>query len=236
MNKILVIIPTYNESENILKIISDINNLNENYQILVVDGNSDDDTINIVEKIIIKNDNISLIKQIKKNGIGGAYCEGFKYAIKNKFSKIIQIDSDLSHDPKDIPRLLRSSNNYDLVIGSRYINGISIINWPISRLFLSYFANIYAKLITGMSINDCTGGFKCINVDILKKINLEKINSQGYSFQIELNYLAYCNNYKIKEIPIIFKDRKYGNSKMSKRIIFEAIYIVPLMRLKSFFK
>ena len=236
MNKILIIIPTYNESENILKIITDINNLNENYHILVVDGNSEDNTINIVEKIIIKNDNISLIKQIKKNGIGGAYCEGFKYAIKKNFSKIIQIDSDLSHNPKDIPRLLKFSDNYDLVIGSRYINGISIINWPISRLFLSYFANIYAKFITGMSINDCTGGFKCINVDILKKINLEKINSEGYSFQIELNYLAYCNNYKIKEIPIIFKDRKHGNSKMSKRIIFEAMYIVPLLRLKSFFK
>ena len=236
MNKILVIIPTYNEAENISKIISDINNLNKNYHILVVDGNSNDNTINIVEEIIIKNDNISLIEQIRKNGIGGAYCDGFKYAIKNNFSKIIQIDCDLSHDPKDIPRLLEFSDNYDLVIGSRYINGISIINWPISRLFLSYFANIYAKFITGMNINDCTGGFKCIKVDILKKINLEKINSQGYSFQIELNYLAYCNNYKIKEIPIIFKDRKYGVSKMSKRIIFEAIYIVPLMRLKSFFK
>ncbi len=236
MSKILVIIPTYNESENISKMISDIKIVSENYHILVVDGNSNDNTVDIVKKIISKSDNIFLIQQNKKNGIGGAYCEGFSYAIKNKYLKVIQIDSDLSHNPIDIPRLLEFSDNYDLIIGSRYINGISIINWPISRLFLSYFANLYAKLITGMNINDCTGGFKCINIEILKNINLNKINSQGYSFQIELNYLTYCNNYKIKEIPIIFKDRKYGQSKMSKRIIFEAIYVVPLLRLKSLFK
>ena len=236
MSKILVIIPTYNESENISKMISDTKSVSENYHILVVDGNSNDNTVDIVKKIISKSDNIFLIQQNKKNGIGGAYCEGFSYAIKNKYLKVIQIDSDLSHNPIDIPRLLEFSDNYDLIIGSRYINGISIINWPISRLFLSYFANVYAKLITGMNINDCTGGFKCINIEILKNINLNKINSQGYSFQIELNYLTYCNNYKMKEIPIIFTDRKYGQSKMSKRIIFEAIYVVPLLRLKSLFK
>ena len=236
MSKILVIIPTYNESENISKMISDTKSVSENYHILVVDGNSNDNTVDIVKKIISKSDNMFLIQQNKKNGIGGAYCEGFSYAIKNKYLKVIQIDSDLSHNPIDIPRLLEFSDNYDLIIGSRYINGISIINWPISRLFLSYFANVYAKLITGMNINDCTGGFKCINIEILKNINLNKINSQGYSFQIELNYLTYCNNYKIKEIPIIFTDRKYGQSKMSKRIIFEAIYVVPLLRLKSLFK
>ena len=127
------------------------------------------------------------------------------------------------------------SNKYDLVIGSRYINGISIINWPISRLILSYFANVYAKFFTRMNINDCTAGFKCIDVDILKNINLDKINSQGYSFQIEMNYLSYIKNYSIIEIPIIFKDRVHGKSKMSKKIILEAIFIVPLLRIKSLF-
>ena len=235
MNNVLIIIPTYNESENISFIIDEIFLINSDYKILVVDGNSIDNTKDIVKEHQKKNPNIYLINQLKRNGIGGAYCEGFLYAIKNNFKKVVQIDSDFSHNPKDIPRLLEMSIKYDLVIGSRYINGISIINWPISRLFLSYFANVYAKFFTGMNIHDCTGGFKCIDVNILRNINLDKINSQGYSFQIEMNYLSYIKNYSIIEIPIIFKDRLYGKSKMSKKIILEAIFIVPLLRLKSLF-
>jgi len=236
MNNIIVIIPTYNEAENIPIIINKINSLSVKYDILVVDGNSTDDTVLIVQNIMKVSENIYLLNQSRRNGIGGAYCDGFKFAIDNNYDKVIQIDSDLSFNPQDIPRLVKQSINYDLVIGSRYINGISIINWPISRLFLSYFANIYARTITRMKINDCTSGFKCINIEILKKINLDKINSHGYSFQIELNFLAHLNNYKIKEVPIIFKDREYGNSKMSKKIILEAVFIVPLLRLKSIFK
>ena len=233
MNNILIIIPTYNESDNISIIINKILTINPDYKILVVDGKSTDNTSTIVNDLKKNNPNIYLISQVIRNGIGGAYCEGFLYAIRNNFKKVIQIDSDLSHDPKDIPRLIEKSDEYDLVIGSRYVNGISIVNWPISRLFLSYFANVYAKLFTGMNIQDCTGGFKCINVDILKNINLDKINSHGYSFQIEMNYLTYIKKYKIIEIPIIFKDRLYGKSKMSKKIIVEAIFIVPFLRLKS---
>ena len=141
----------------------------------------------------------------------------------------------MSHNPNDIIKLLELSNSYDLVIGSRYINGIRIINWPLSRLALSYFANLYAKIITGLTIHDCTGGFKCIDVNVLKSLNLSSINSQGYSFQIEINYRAHIKKYRIKEIPIIFTDRTIGKSKMSKKIIIEAIFIVPMLRLKKMF-
>ena len=234
--KILVISPTYNERKNINRLVEMVLGDNPEFDLLIDDDNSPDGTNEKVKELQDDYKNLYLKIREKKSGLGTAYIYGFKWALKHNYERIIQMDADLSHNPKDLPMMVKQLDKYDLAIGSRYINGISIINWPISRLFLSYFANIYAKLITGMSINDCTGGFKCINVDILKKINLEKINSEGYSFQIELNYLAFCNNYKIKEIPIIFKDRKYGDSKMSKRIIFEAMYIVPLLRLKSFFK
>ena len=181
------------------------------------------------------NNNIKLLLRPNRGGIGTAYCEGFDYAIKNEYSKIIQIDADMSHDPMDIPKLIKLSENYDLVIGSRYINGISIINWPLSRLILSYCANIYAKLLTGMKIMDCTGGFKCFNSKVLKSIDFTTIKSQGYSFQIEVNYLTHLKNFTIYETPIVFKDRTIGKSKMSKRVIFEAIYLVPILRIKSFF-
>ena len=233
--KNLVIIPTFNEIENIPLILKEIFNLNINLDVLVVDDNSPDKTYQKVEQLKEKYPNLFLILNNKKSGIGKAYLKGFDFAIKNNYSKVIQIDADMSHNPYDIKKLLIKSNDYDLVIGSRYINGIRIINWPLSRLALSYFANLYAKLITGLSIYDCTGGFKCFDIKILKSIDLKKINSQGYSFQIEMNYRSYVKNFKIKEIPIIFTDRTIGKSKMSKKIIFEAIFIVPLLRIKKIF-
>ena len=233
--KNLVIIPTFNEIENIPLILKEIFNLNINLDVLVVDDNSPDKTYQKVEQLKQKYPNLFLILNNKKSGIGKAYLKGFNFAIKNNYSKVIQIDADMSHNPYDIKKLLEKSNDYDLVIGSRYINGIRIINWPLSRLALSYFANLYAKLITGLSIYDCTGGFKCFDIKILKSIDLKKINSQGYSFQIEMNYRSYVKNFKIKEIPIIFTDRTIGKSKMSKKIIFEAIFIVPLLRIKKIF-
>ena len=233
--KNLVIIPTFNEIENIPLILKEIFNLNINLDVLVVDDNSPDKTYQKVEELKQKYPNLFLILNNKKSGIGKAYLKGFNFAIKNNYSKVIQIDADMSHNPYDIKKLLEKSNDYDLVIGSRYINGIRIINWPLSRLALSYFANLYAKLITGLSIYDCTGGFKCFDIKILKSIDLKKINSQGYSFQIEMNYRSYVKNFKIKEIPIIFTDRTIGKSKMSKKIIFEAIFIVPLLRIKKIF-
>jgi len=236
MNKNLVIIPTYNEINNIELIINKIIDLNIDLDILIVDDNSPDKTFEKVELLKKMIPNLFLILNKKKSGIGKAYIKGFEFAITKNYRKIIQIDADMSHNPNDIIRLLDESKSYDLVIGSRYINGIRIINWPLTRLALSYFANFYAKIITGLNIYDCTGGFKCIDINLLKSINLNNINSQGYSFQIEMNYRAYIKNFKIKEIPIIFTDRTIGSSKMSKRIIIEAVFIVPMLRLKKLLK
>ena len=235
MTDTLIIIPTYNESENIKLIIGKILNLNKDYDILVVDDNSPDKTYEIVKELSKVHNCIKLLKRSKKEGLGKAYCAGFKYALKNKYLKIVQIDADLSHDPHDINVLVETADDYDLVIGSRYVSGIRIINWPLNRLILSYFANIYARIFTGMDIKDCTGGFKCFRSNIINEINLDKINSHGYSFQIEINYIATKNKCKIKELPIIFTERKNGISKMSKKIIIEAIFLVPFLRIKRLF-
>ena len=234
MNKILIIIPTYNEKENIKLIIEKIFLFNNNVSILFVDDNSPDGTSDIIKNY--NNENINLLIRDSKMGLGSAYITGFNWAIKNKFDYVVQMDADLSHNPRDIKNLIKYTNEYDLIIGSRYINGISIVNWPISRLILSYLANLYARVITGIPIKDVTGGFKCISVNLLNKINLNKIKSEGYSFQIEINFLAWINNFKIKEIPIVFTDRTKGESKMSKMVIFEAIYMVPYLLLKKIFK
>ena len=234
MNKYLVIIPTYNEAENIAKIITIIDDLGLKLDFLIVDDSSPDGTADIVKKI--NKNNINLITQKKKAGLGTAYKKGFEWAIKHDYQKIIQIDADLSHNPKTIPDLIAESEKYDMVIGSRYISGINVVNWPMSRLLLSYFANKYVKLFTRLKINDSTSGYKCINVQVLKEINLKKVKSQGYSFQIEINFLASVRKFKIKEIPIIFHDRTVGESKMSKKIILEAIFMVPKLALKRLFR
>ena len=232
-NNTLIIIPTYNEASNIITIIKKIRSLNINDDILVIDDNSPDNTANIVAEYADKN--TILLNRNNKMGLGSAYCTGFKYAIDKNYKKVIQIDADLSHDPKDIIKLIDYSNSYDLVIGSRYIKGIRIINWPITRLILSYFANLYSRVIIGFPILDSTGGYKCISVDALKTINLDKIKSEGYSFQIEINFLLWMKNFDIKEIPIIFTDRKFGKSKLNSSIIGEAVLGVISMKFKSFF-
>ena len=233
MNKNLVIIPTYNESQNIDKIIDMIDGLELGLDFLIVDDNSPDGTADIVKNL--GKDNINLIVQESKSGLGTAYKKGFQWAIDNNYEKIIQIDADLSHNPNSIPELIKGSDKYDLVIGSRYINGINVVNWPMSRLLLSYLANKYVKFFTRLKINDSTSGYKCINIRVLKEINLKKVKSQGYSFQIEINFLASVKRFKIKEVPIIFHDRTVGESKMSKRIILEAIFMVPKLALKRLF-
>ena len=234
MNKNLVIIPTYNESQNIDKIIDMIDGLELGLDFLIVDDNSPDGTADIVKNL--GKDNINLIVQESKSGLGTAYKKGFQWAIDNNYEKIIQIDADLSHNPNSIPELIKDSDKYDLVIGSRYINGINVVNWPMSRLLLSYLANKYVKFFTRLKINDSTSGYKCINIRVLKEINLKKVKSQGYSFQIEINFLASVKRFKIKEVPIIFHDRTVGESKMSKRIILEAIFMVPKLALKRLFR
>ena len=236
MNKILVIIPTYNESQNIGNLINVIDSLDIDLDFLIIDDNSPDRTYDIVKKIMKENSRVNLIVQDKKAGLGTAYKKGFNWAIINDYDKIIQIDADMSHDPNSIPQLIKESQQNDLIIGSRYIKGVNVVNWPMSRLLLSYFANIYVKILTWMPVNDSTSGYKCISIEVLKSIDLSKVQSQGYSFQIEINFLAYVKGFKIKEIPIIFHDRTVGESKMSKSIILEAIFMVPRLALKRFFR
>ena len=234
--KYLVIIPTYNELENIFQIINNVLLQSRYLHILVVDDNSPDKTYEVVEELASANNRIFLIKRAGKFGLGSAYVEGFKYAIENKYDYIIQMDADFSHNPVVIPKFMEEIKEYDCVIGSRYISGINVVNWPLRRLILSYFAAQYVKVITGMPIKDPTGGFKCIKSSVLKEINLDKIMSDGYSFQIEINYRIWLKKFKMKEIPIVFIDRRVGQSKLSKKIVKEAIFMVWKLKLFAMFK
>ncbi|HFD04595.1 MAG TPA: polyprenol monophosphomannose synthase, partial [Firmicutes bacterium] len=204
----LVIIPTYNEKENIKHIIGETLKQDKSLNILIVDDNSPDGTADIVKKMMKKDKRIHILERPRKMGLGTAYVAGFKYAIENNFDFIFEMDADFSHNPSDIPRFLSKINKgYDIVIGSRYIEGVSVINWPMSRLLLSYFANIYARVITGVPVNDLTGGFKCYRASKLKELDLNSIKSDGYSFQIEITSKLYYRKARIVEIPIIFTDR-----------------------------
>ena len=236
MNKIIAISPTYNEIDNIELFINSLLPISDTIDILIVDDGSPDGTGDFVRSHELFNEKVFLISRNKKMGLGSAYCAGFSWALERQYNKIIQIDADLSHNPKYIHAMLDASNEYDLVIGSRYINGVNVVNWPMSRLILSYLANLYCLILLGINIKDFTGGFKCFNRRVLEKINLEKVKSEGYSFQVEMNLKAYAKGFSIKEIPIIFNDRTEGSSKMSKRVIFEAIYMVPLLRIKNFLR
>lgn len=233
--KTLIISPTYNEKENILELLSQIWQVNPEYDILIIDDNSPDGTGDIVKNKMKDHSNLHIIEREGKLGLGTAYCTGFKWALENNYDKIVQMDADLSHNPEDIPRLLEESNSFDVIIGSRYVNGVNVVNWPMRRLLLSYFANLYAKIIIGLPIIDATGGFKCFNSKVLRAIDLTKIKSEGYSFQIEMNTKSKRNGFSLKEIPIIFVDRTVGKSKMTKKIIYEAAWVVLKMRLQSIF-
>tara|TARA_A100001015_G_scaffold163737_1_gene182025 strand:+ start:851 stop:1567 length:717 start_codon:yes stop_codon:yes gene_type:complete len=233
--KIFVITPTYNEKKNIQELIEKIYNVNNQINILVVDDNSPDGTHKIVENLKKTYKNLHLLKRLKKDGLGSAYIAGMKYALKEDADIIIQMDADMSHDPESINDLLNKSKNYDLVIGSRYIAGINVVNWPIHRLIISYGANLYSRIVTGLPIKDATGGFKCWKREVLENINIHSIQSQGYSFQIEMTYRAWLKKYKICEVPIIFIDRTVGQSKMNKEIMIEAFFMIPKLRFFKFF-
>jgi len=235
MYKALVIIPTYNERNNIQKLIPEIIELYPEVDVLVVDDNSPDGTGDVVRELSQEDNRIKLIVRKGKMGLGTAYVEGFRYMLRNGYDLAVQMDADYSHDPKVIREFFSTIENYDLVIGSRYISGVNVINWPMSRLLLSYFANYYTRVITGMPIKDSTGGFKCFRRKVLESIDLERIHSNGYAFQIEMNYKAYKKNFKLIEIPIIFTDRVAGSSKMSKKIVWEAIFMVWKLRIQSIF-
>ena len=233
--KTLVISPTYNEGKNIESLVDQVLGPNPDYHLLIVDDNSPDGTAAIVKELQQTYPNLSLEVRKGKAGLGTAYLFGFKWALERGYEAIVQIDADLSHDPKDVPRLVSELQNYDLIIGSRYVEGVSVVNWPIRRLILSYGANMYSRTVTGMPINDGTGGFKAWRGSLLRKIELNKVKSQGYSFQIEMNFRAWCQNARIKEEPIIFVDRTIGESKMSKAIMYEAIWMVLRLRIWKIF-
>lgn len=236
MKKILIIIPTYNELSNIQKLINQLRSTYPSIDLLIVDDNSPDGTGKTVTELSESDSQIKLIEREGKLGLGTAYVRGFKYVIENKYDLAIQMDADFSHDPKEIKQFLKHIKENDVVIGSRYIKGVNVVNWPMSRLLLSYFANIYTKVITGMPICDATGGYKCWRREVLESINLDKITSNGYSFQIEMNFKAWKKGFKLKEIPITFVDRTDGSSKMSKKIVHEAIFMVWKLRFASMFK
>ena len=234
MDRTLVIIPTYNEADNVESVISRIVSLNvPNLSILIVDDNSPDGTSDIVEKVSSKDLRVHLIKRAGKLGLGTAYVEGFKFAIQERFDYIFEMDADLSHDPSEIPKFLDKVNTYDLVIGSRYLTGVNVINWPLSRLLLSLSANWYSRMVTGLPIRDCTSGFKCFRRNVLENIDLDHISSDGYSFQIEITFKAWKKNFKVCEIPIIFIDRTKGNSKMTRKVMREAAWMVWKLRYLS---
>jgi len=231
----LVIIPTYNEIHNIKRLLPDILSSFPAIDVLIVDDNSPDGTADWVKEAAKSVPRIKIIERPGKMGLGTAYVAGFRYMLENEYDYAIQMDADFSHDPQEIETFLETIKDYDLVIGSRYIYGVRVINWPIRRLLLSYFANLYSRFITGMPIKDGTGGFKCFRRQVLQAINLDKIHSNGYSFQIEMNYKAYKLGFKIREVPITFVDRVEGTSKMSKKIVREAITMVWKLRFKSIF-
>lgn len=235
MKKSLIIIPTYNELNNIQKLIPLLRSEYPEVDILVVDDNSPDGTGKAVMDIAAKDPAVKLIEREGKLGLGTAYVRGFKYMLENGYDIAIEMDADFSHDPKEVKTLLKEIEEYDLVLGSRYIKGVNVVNWPMSRLLLSYFANVYTKVITGMPICDSTGGFKCFRREVLQAIDLDKITSNGYSFQIEMNFKAWKKGFRIKEVPIIFVDRTDGSSKMSKKIVYEAIFMVWKLRFASIF-
>lgn len=229
--KAMVVIPTYNERDNIESLVNEILGLNLDIHVLIVDDNSPDGTGDIADILVKKHGEVHVIHRQGKMGLGSAYIEGFKYALNAGAEKILEMDADFSHNPDRLPDFLEKSEEYDLVIGSRYLNGVSVVNWPIRRLMLSYFANVYTRVVTGLKIRDCTGGFKCFNRRVLEVIDLDKIRSDGYSFQIEMNFRCAEKGFKIGEIPIIFIDRQAGASKMSKKIVREAVIMVWRLRV-----
>lgn len=237
MNDGIVIIPTYNEIENIEGVIRAVFSLHKTFHVLVVDDNSPDKTAEKVMELQSQfHDKLFLSVRKKKSGLGTAYVHGFKWALENHYEYIFEMDADFSHNPNDLEKLYDACyfNGADLAIGSRYVTGVNVVNWPLSRVLLSYFASVYVRMITGMKIMDATAGFICYRREVLEKIDLEKIKFIGYAFQIEMKYRAFAKNFHIQEVPVIFTDRTKGQSKMSGSIIKEAIFGVISLRFKKF--
>jgi dolichol-phosphate mannosyltransferase len=222
----IIIIPTYNERENLPNVVARVMQVPVSVDILVVDDNSPDGTGQLADEIAAKNPAVHVLHRAEKDGLGRAYCAGFKWALEREYEFIFEMDGDLSHNPDDIPAFLAAAKNADLVIGSRYSNGIRVINWPLNRLMLSLMAAKYVRIITGMPFTDPTGGYKCFRRNTLHAIDIDRIRSNGYSFQIELTHKAWRQGMRVVEVPIIFTDRFQGRSKMSGKIVIEALTMV----------
>ncbi|MGV9003307.1 polyprenol monophosphomannose synthase [Flavobacterium sp.] len=234
----IVIIPTYNEIENIESIIRAVFLLEIKFHVLIVDDNSPDKTAEKVKELQLEfPEKLFLEIRKKKSGLGTAYVHGFKWALKKEYDFIFEMDADFSHNPTDLEKLYVecSDNGADVAIGSRYVTGVNVVNWPLSRVLLSYFASVYVRMITGMKIMDATAGFICYKRNVLETLNLDRIKFIGYAFQIEMKYRAFAKNFKIQEVPVIFTDRTKGQSKMSGSIIKEAVFGVISLRIRKFF-
>lgn len=236
----IVIIPTYNEKENIEKIIRAVFSLDKYFHILIIDDGSPDGTAAIVRNLIETefNERLFLIERSGKQGLGTAYITGFKWALEHKYGYVFEMDADFSHDPKDLPRLYDAchKDGYDVAIGSRYVSGVNVVNWPIGRVLMSYFASKYVRFITGFKVHDTTAGFKCYKRRVLETIPLDEIRFKGYGFQIEMKYTAYKIGFQIKEVPVIFVNRQEGVSKMSGGIFGEAFFGVMRLRLDGWLR
>jgi dolichol-phosphate mannosyltransferase len=220
---------------NIEKMLDRITTLYPDLDILIIEDGSPDGTAEVVKKFMAENKKVNIIERTGKLGLGTAYITGFKWALERDYQFIFEMDCDFSHDPEDIPRLLEAAQTHELVIGSRYIGGIRIINWPMHRLLLSYFAGVYTRIITGLNILDATGGFKCFSRRALESLDLDRVFSNGYSFQIELNFKIWAKGMRIKEVPIVFTERRDGESKMNGGIVHEAVFAVLKLRLRKIF-
>lgn len=239
MSDVLVIIPTYNEIENISNILDAVMSLTDNFDVLVIDDGSPDGTADVVRKKITEYPGrINLECREGKLGLGTAYIHGFKWALARGYEYVIEMDADFSHNPEDLPRLYHAckDNNADVSIGSRYITGVNVVNWPMGRVLMSYFASAYVRFVTGMKLRDSTAGFVCYRRSVLENINLDGIQFKGYAFQIEMKFKAYSKKFKIVEIPIIFINRRLGTSKMNTSIFGEAVFGVIRLKLQKIFK
>jgi dolichol-phosphate mannosyltransferase len=230
-DRALVIVPTFNERENIRRLIDSVLAQDERIDMLIVDDGSPDGTGAIVEEIRAANPRVHLLERAKKMGLGTAYVAGFRWALAREYAYVLEMDADFSHDPAHLPQFLAAIENADLVLGSRYQEGrVTVVNWPINRLILSYMANVYARAITGLHVWDATGGFKCFRRSVLEAIDLDHVRSNGYAFQIEMTFRAVRKHFRIAELPIVFVDRTEGTSKMSKHIVREAVWMVWRLR------
>ena len=233
LDRILVIVPTYNEAENLPQIVPEILRQDPRLEVLVVDDNSPDGTGDLADRMAQTKTRVHVLHRQAKEGLGRAYLAGFQWGLEQGYQAMFEMDADFSHDPAFLPRFLVAIEDADLVLGSRYATGVNVINWPISRLLLSLGANLYARWITGLPLSDSTGGFKCFRREVLAAIDFSKVRSNGYAFQIEMSFRAWRKGFRLKEIPIIFHDRVEGQSKMSKRIVREAIWMVWWLRLQG---